>query len=292
MRLNQSPRRVDPLTVPDGMQVIRRGATFAAEIRGVDLASPDPAIGAIETALMAHKVIFFRDQDITPEQHIALGRHFGDVTIHPFVPHLPDHPEVLVLDNHADNPVLSTDVWHSDETFRAEPPMGSILHCVRIPDAAGDTMWADMVAVYENLSDRMRHFLSGLEAVHDFKPFRRKFEHLPPAERHAKLAEMEEELPNPTHPVVRTHPVTGDRALFVNEQFTLAIKDMRGDESTALLAFLFAQPRIPEFQFRFRWEPGSVVFWDNRPTQHYAANDYYPAHRTMQRVTIKGDRPF
>jgi taurine dioxygenase len=168
--------------------------------------------------------------------------------------------------------------------------MGSILRCVRIPEAGGDTLWADMVAAYENLSDKMQRFLSGIEAIHDFIPFRRKFDALPARERHAKLAEMEEELPNPTHPVVRTHPVTGQKALYVNEQFTVAIKGMREDESRTLLDFLIAQPRIPEFQFRFRWAPHSIVFWDNRPTQHYAANDYYPTRRTMHRVTIKGDQ--
>jgi len=274
------------------IEVIRHGPTIGAEVRGVDLAQPldEATFKALHDALMAHKVIYFRDQDITPEQQAAFGRNFGTLTVHPFVPHLEHLPEVLVLDNHADNPVFATDVWHSDETFRVTPPMGSILRCVRIPEAGGDTLWADMVAAYENLSDKMQRFLSGLEAIHDFIPFRRKFEALPPRERHARLAEMEEELPNPTHPVVRTHPVTGQKALYVNEQFTVAIKGMREDESRALLDFLLAQPRIPEFQFRFRWAPHSIVFWDNRPTQHYAANDYYPTRRTMYRVTIKGDQ--
>jgi taurine dioxygenase len=214
------------------------------------------------------------------------------LTVHPFVPHLGEFPEVVVLDNHADNPVFSTDHWHSDETFRAIPPMGSILRCLVRPETGGETLWCDMVAAYEGLSEKMRRFLSGLEAVHDFKNFRHKFDHLPPRERHARLAEMEEELPNPAHPVVRTHPVTKRKALFVNEQFTIGIKDMREDESRALLDFLFAQARIPEYQFRFHWEVNSMVFWDNAPLQHYAANDYYPQRRTMHRVTIKGDKPF
>ena len=275
-------------------EVIRRGPTIGAEIRGIDFTRPveQAAVSVIQNALIEHKVIYFRDAEITPERQAAFGRLFGELTIHPFVPHLEHLPEVLVLDNHQDNPVYSTDNWHSDETFRVAPPMGSILRCLRIPQSGGDTLWADMCAAHDGLSDRMQRFVSGLEAVHDFKPFRHKFDRLPPSERHAKLAEMEERFPNPIHPVVRTHPVSGRKMLFVNEQFTVAIKGMRNDESLALLDLLCAQARTPEYQFRFRWEPNSMVFWDNRPTQHYAANDYYPQRRTMHRITIKGDRPF
>ena len=276
------------------LEVIPRGATIGAEVRGFDFSQPvdAPSAGAIYEALMRYSVIYFRDAAMTPAQHVAFGRLFGELTVHPFVPHLEEFPEVVVLDNHEDNPVFSTDHWHSDETFRVTPPMGSILRCLARPETGGETLWCDMVAAYEGLSDKMRNFVSGLEAIHDFKNFRHKFDHLPPRERHAKLAEMEEELPNPAHPVVRTHPVTKRKALFVNEQFTLAIKGMREDESRALLDFLHAQARIPEYQFRFHWEVNSMMFWDNRPLQHYAANDYYPQRRTMHRVTIKGDKPF
>lgn len=286
-------KRSGSAITPGPIEVIRRGATIGAEIKGVDFSRPVPpeTVAAINDALMRHAVIFFRNAAMTPAQHVAFGRQFGELTVHPFVPHLEEFPEVVVLDNHEDNPVFSTDHWHSDETFRVMPPMGSILRCLRIPAAGGETLWADMVAAYENLSDKMRHFLSGLEAIHDFKNFRHKFDHLPARERHAKLAEMEEELPNPAHPLIRTHPVTGRKALFVNEQFTIGIKGMREDESRALLDFLYTQARIPEYQFRFHWEVDSMVFWDNRPTQHYAANDYYPQRRTMHRVTIKGDKP-
>jgi len=275
------------------IEVIQRGATIGAEVKGVDFSKPIDAgtASAIHDALMRYSLIYFRDAAMTPAQHVAFGRLFGELTVHPFVPHLEEFPEVVVLDNHADNPVFSTDHWHSDETFRLTPPMGSILRCLVRPETGGETLWCDMVAAYEGLSDKMQKFVSGLEAIHDFKNFRHKFDHLPPRERHLKLAEMEEELPNPAHPVVRTHPVTKRKALFVNEQFTLAIKGMREDESRALLDFLYAQSRIPEFQFRFHWEVNSMVFWDNRPLQHYAANDYYPQRRTMHRVTIKGDQP-
>ena len=280
-----------PIGLPE---IVPYGPTFAAEVRSLDFSRPidDRAIRTLHQALMEHKILFFRDVDLTPERHVAFGRQFGDLTVHPVVPHLEDFPEVMVLDNHKDNPVFSTDTWHTDETFRVSPPMGSILRCIRIPQRGGDTLWADMCAAYDGLSDKMRHFISGLEAVHDFKNFRHKFDHLPTRERHAKLAEMEEALPNPTHPVVYEHPVTRRKALYVNEQFTVAINGMRDDESQALLAFLNAQPKIPDYQFRFHWEVHSMVFWDNRSTQHYAANDYYPERRTMQRVTIKHEHDF
>jgi taurine dioxygenase len=275
------------------IEIVQRGATIGAEIRGVDFTNPIAAAtaSAIQNALMKFKIVYFRDVEITPAQHVAFGRLFGELTVHPFVPHLDDFPEVVVLDNHKDNPVFSTDHWHSDETFRAAPPMGSILRCVRKPATGGDTLWADMCAAYEGLSDKMQHMLSGLEAIHDFKNFRHKFDGLTISERHRKLAEMEEALPNPAHPVIRTHPVTGQKILFVSDQFTIAIKGMREDESRVLLAFLFEQARIPEYQFRLHWKTNTLAFWDNRPTQHYAANDYYPQHRTMHRVTITGDRP-
>jgi taurine dioxygenase len=281
----------DPIT---GTEVIPFGPTFVAEIRGVDFTQSvsDATARTIHRALMDFKVLFFRDAVMTPEQHVAFGKQFGELTVHPFVPHLEHLPEVTLLDNHRDNPVFSTDVWHSDETFRLDPPMGSILRCIRIPERGGDTLWADMAAAYAGLSEKMQQFLSGLEAVHDFLNFRHKFDHLPIRERHERLAQMEEELPNPTHPVVTTHPATGQKILFVNPQFTLAIKGMREDESRALLDFLFVQAATPEYQFRFHWQPNSMVFWDNRGTQHYAANDYYPSHRTMQRVTIKRERTF
>jgi taurine dioxygenase len=279
----------DPIVHP---QVIPYGPTFAAEIRGIDFTRPvgDDAVRTIHRALMDYKVLFFRDVELTPEQHVAFGRRFGELTVHPFSAHLEHLPEVMLLDNDAENPVFATDVWHSDETFRIDPPMGTILRCITPPERGGDTLWADMAAAFAGLSDKMQHFLGGLEAVHDFLPFRRKFDGLPTRERHERLAAMEAELPNPTHPVVTTHPATGQRILFVNPQFTVRIKDMREDESRTLLAFLFQQAAIPEYQFRFHWAPNSMVFWDNRGTQHYAANDYYPNRRTMQRVTIKTER--
>jgi taurine dioxygenase len=161
------------------VEVIPYGPTFVAEIRGVDFTQPvsDATARTIHRALIDYKVLFFRDAVMTPEAHVAFGKQFGKLTVHPFVPHLEDFPEVTVLDNHKDNPVFSTDVWHSDETFRLDPPMGSILRCIRMPERGGDTLWADMAAAYAGLSSKMQHFLSGLEAVHDFINFRHKFDH-------------------------------------------------------------------------------------------------------------------
>jgi taurine dioxygenase len=282
------------LAAVPSVSVVPYGPTMAAEVRGVDFAQPVSALVAatIHAALMEHKVLFFRDVALTPPALVAFGRQFGELTVHPFVPHLDEFPEVLVLDNHRDNPVFSTDVWHTDETFRAEPPVGSILLCRQMPARGGDTLWADMAAAYDGLSDKLRHFVDGLEAVHDFQNFRRKFDGLPPRERHERLAAMEEELPNPTHPVVFTHPVTGRKVLYVNPQFTLRIVGMREAESRSLLETLYRQATIPEYQFRFHWQPNDLVMWDNRPTQHYAANDYYPERRTMHRVTIARERRF
>jgi len=267
------------------------GPTIGAEISGLDLTrTPDPeTFQALEAALIEHKVIVLRDQHITTGQHVEIGRLFGELEIHPFRP-AGAFPEIMVLDNHKDNPVLSTDVWHSDTTFRQCPTRYTILRCLEIPETGGDTIWADMCAAYDGLSDVMKGMLGGLRAVHDFKNFRVLF-----ADSEAgreRLRRMEALYPNPTHPVVRTHSVTGQKALFVNSQFTLGIEGMTERESQVLLDFLYQQAQAPEYQFRLRWAPGTIAFWDNRSTQHYAANDYYPNRRHMERVAVIGDQPF
>ncbi len=195
-----------------------------------------------------------------------------------------------MLDNHKDNPVLSTDVWHSDTTFRKNPTKYTILRCEIMPKVGGDTLFADMEAVYEGLSPTFRTMIDGLKAVHDFKNFRVLYKNTD--EDRAKLRKMEELFPNPTHPVVRTHPVTGRQCIYVNPQFTLRIADLEPDESDAILDVLFAQAHVPEYQFRVRWTPGAIVFWDNQSTQHYAANDYYPERRRMERTAVVGETPF
>jgi len=266
------------------------GPTIGAELHGIDFTRAlDPqTFRRLEQALWDHKVVYARNQDMTPAQQVALGRLFGELEVHPFRPE-GEFPEVLVLDNHKDNPVLSTDVWHSDTTFRERPTKYSILRCLIMPSAGGDTLWADMCAAYEGLSADMRRLVDGLSAVHDFMNFRKLFTRSD--EDQKRLREMERKFPNPTHPVVRTIPDTGKKALYVNPQFTKQIVGMSEEESRALLAFLFEQTHIPEYQFRLRWKPGTIVFWDNRSTQHYAVNDYYPNRRRMERIAVVGDRP-
>lgn len=280
---------MDSVAAPFEIEPI--GPTIGAEIHGLDLTRPPDAetFRALEAALIAHKVVYLRDQEIGTRQHVAIGRMLGALEVHPFRP-AGEFPEIMVLDNHRDNPVLSTDVWHSDTTFRECPTKYSILRCLEIPATGGDTIWADMCAAHDGLSEPLRAMIGGLDAVHDFKNFRVLF--ADSEEGRERLRRMEELYPNPTHPVVRTHPVTGHKALFVNPQFTLRIDGMTEGESGMLLDLLFRQAQVPEIQFRLRWKPGTIAFWDNRSTQHYAANDYYPNRRHMERVAVIGDRPF
>jgi len=275
-------------TVP--FEVERVGRHLGAEIHGLNLKNGMDAetFAAFEAALIEHKVVFLRDQHLTTAEHVAIGRLFGELEVHPFRPE-GEFPEILVLDNHKDNPVLSTDVWHSDTTFRLRPTKYSILRCQIMPKVGGDTLWCDMSAVYDNLSDVLRNMVTGLQAIHDFQNFRVLFTKSP--EDQAKLKRMEELYPNPTHPVVRTHPVSGRKGLYVNPQFTIQIKGMKPKESRALLDLLFSLVHVPEYQFRLRWSPGTIVFWDNTLTQHYAANDYYPERRRMERTAVIGDVP-
>ncbi len=276
---------------PPPFQVERLGVKLGAEISGVDLREPLPpaTLHAFEAALIEHKVVMLRDQHLTTEQHVALSRQFGDLEVHPMRPQ-GEFPEILVLDNHKDNPVLSTDVWHSDTTFRKTPTKYTILRCQIMPKLGGDTLWADMEAGYDGLGGSFKTMVDGMRAVHDFQNFRVLFKNTD--EDRGKLRKMEDLFPNPLHPVVRTHPVSGRKSIYVNPQFTLRIEGLKPAESRAILDVLFAQAQVPEYQFRLRWAPGTIVFWDNRSTQHYAANDYYPERRRMERTAVIGDVPF
>ena len=267
------------------------GPTIGAKIRGLDLSKTidKETLVQLEDALVKHKIIYLRDQNINTAQQVTFGRRFGDLEVHPFRPE-GKIPEIMVLDNHKDNPVLSTDVWHSDTTFRECPTKYSILRCLKIPETGGDTLWADMCAAYVGLSDAIKNMIDELFAVHDFKNFRGLFSNSENDRK--KVLELKKLYPTPTHPVVRTHPVTGRKAIYVNSQFTLGIVGMKDKESRALLELLYEQAQIPEYQFRLRWKPGTLAIWDNRSTQHYAANDYFPKRRHMERVAVIGDKPF
>jgi taurine dioxygenase len=273
-----------------GIEVVPINGFIGAEIRGADLSKLDDAsFQVIHDALVKYEVIVLRRQRIALEDQMAFGRRFGDLVVHPFSFNLEDKPEVIVLDYSADHPANRTDIWHADETYRAAPPMGTILRARVIPAQGGDTCFSSMTAAYRGLSERMKRHIHGLEALHDFKPFRSLFGDSP--EDRKKLRQIEDEWPNPWHPVVRVHPVSGRRAIYVNRQFTLRIKDLKEDEGRALLEFLYAQASIPEYQLRVKWEVDTVVMWDNRSVLHYAPHDYYPQRRTMERVTVSGDRP-
>ena len=264
---------------------------IGAEITGVDLSRElDAATAAgIMDAILDHLVVFFPDQDITPDRQAAFARHFGDVPEVPdsmFRVHA-DNPCVSVLENDAERPPTVNN-WHSDYSFAAKPDFLSILHARSIPDVGGDTIWVNMYAAYEALTDPMKAHLAGRLVTHDFmklyeRPFKR---HLWEGKRFEYMEAARLEHPPVRHPVVRTIPETGRRALFVNESFTRNIEDLDERESASLLAFLFEHIRTPEFQIRYRWEPGTLVVWDNRVTVHYAVADYHPRHRLMHRVTV------
>jgi taurine dioxygenase len=288
-RVNPSVAR--PVISQRAAVTVRRvGVNLGAEITGVDLRRPlqDAQLKAIEAALVENEIIIFRDQDITSEQLMDFGRRFGELTVHPFAPNEGKNaPELIKFRNDETTPPFGTDVWHSDETFRAEPPMATILRATtELPAVGGDTMFASMTAAYDGLSDRMQHFISGLYAIHDMKPFRPLFGQS--LEERKKLQDFELKYPPQLHPVVCIHPASGRKALFVNPQFTIAIDAMEERESRALLDMLFHQALVPEYQFRHRWEPHTIAMWDNRSTQHYAVHDYYPQRRYMERVTIRG----
>ena len=273
------------------MDVRRIGVFLGAEVSGVDLGKPldSSTVEALREAHARHGVLVFPEQALSAEQLKAFGRRFGELSVHPFSTSSAESPELIVYDNKEGNPPAATDIWHTDETFREAPPMGTMLCSKIIPEVGGDTAFCSMSAVYEGLSERWQRFLSGLEAVHDFKPFKTLFS----GDRAGleKLRRFEDLYPPVTHPVVTVHPVTGRKVLFVNPQFTLHIKGMAEDESRTVLEMLYRKTLIHEYQYRHRWRSNMLVFWDNRGVQHSALHDYYPSRRMMERVTIKGTRP-
>jgi taurine dioxygenase len=266
-------------------RVVPLTPVIGAEIAGVDLREPldDELCAELEQALLEWKVIFFRDQAIDGAQHRAFARRWGELEVHPFLP----QGEVAEVVRFAKDAASRgyENVWHSDVSWREVPSLGSVLRCIETPPCGGDTLWADMACAYDALPAELRERIDGLVAVHDFTS---TFGQLMSDEQRA---EMRAQYPPAEHPLVRRHPATGRKTLYVNAAFTSHVVGIPEEESEALLQLLFRQAQIPELQCRFRWTKDAIAFWDNRATQHYAASDYFPQRRVMERATIIGDRP-
>lgn len=272
-------------TTRDGrIEVVPATPTIGAHVGGValDAELSDATILDIERALSEHLVLFFHGQTVSPEQHRRFGQRFGTLQVHPFLPALEGYPEIVVLENDRARPP-QVNFWHTDVTFVPCPPLGSILLAREVPVCGGDTIWTNMYAAYESLSGSVQRLLDGLTATHVGQVDRYEAAY----GRAATVAAP----PQAEHPIVRVHPVTGRKALFVNAASTRRVVGMSQRESDALLQLLFKYVEIPEFQVRLRWAANTVAFWDNRCTQHYAVADYWPNHRLMHRVTIEGDQP-
>ena len=276
------------------IQAVPISGALGAEIHGVSLADAlsDDAIAEIRQALLDHLVIFFRDQKLSPQQQIAFARHMGPLEEHDFVRGLPDHPQIIRVVREADETGLNFGGgWHSDVTHQRCPALGSVLYALDVPPAGGDTLFANQYLAYEALSPGMRRMLDSLTGIHTargpFGPEGRSKTNW----KNMQVDVSEKALDEMEHPVIRTHPETGRKALFVNRTFTVRFKDMTEQESKPLLDFLFAHASSERFTCRFRWTPGAVAFWDNRCVLHYALNDYTGHRREMHRVTISGDRP-
>jgi len=275
------------------IEITRVSRAFGAIVAGLDIAGrlAESEIERLGALLVEHKVLFFRQQPLSPQTQRDFAARFGTLHVHPIYPVLPELPEILLLDNH-EAFLPDNDTWHTDVTFSKTPPLAGILAAKRIPSVGGDTLWSDSTAAYEALSEPMRRLLDGLTAEHSvaksFPPERWQND---PAfkERYERAVAKH---PPVTHPVVRTHPVSRRKGLFVNEGFTTHINELEPRESETLLRFLYSHIARQEFTIRWRWSVDDVAFWDNRNTQHYAVADYLPERRTMHRATVNGDKPF
>ena len=277
---------VNPLTCSIGAELSNVHLGAAAEDEGL--------MAEIRQALLRHRVIFFRDQDITRAEHVAFARKFGELEDHPVVGSHPEHPGLVQIYKTPDSPLdRNENSWHTDATWREQPPMGCVLRCVECPPVGGDTMWVNMVMAYENLPDDIKVKIEHLRARHSIEA---SFGAVMPIEK--RLA-LKAQYPDAEHPVVRIHPETGEKILFVNSSFTTHFTNYntpanvrfgldKSPGSSQLLNYLTSQAMIPEYQVRFKWRRNSVAFWDNRSTQHYAVMDYQPCHRKMERTAIIG----
>jgi taurine dioxygenase len=281
--------RVDPLTCNIGAELSNVSLGIASRDTGL--------VAEIRTLLLKHKVLFFRDQDITRAEHVAFAKHFGDLEDHPVAGSDPDHPGLVRIYKSPDAPVdRYENAWHTDATWREKPPFGCVLRCVECPPVGGDTMWANMAEAYRRLPEYIKAQVTELRARHSIEA---SFGAAMPIEK--RLA-LKAQYPDAEHPVVRTHPETGEKILFVNA-FTTHFTNYHTPDrvrfgqdanpgAALLLNYLVSQAFIPEYQVRWRWKPNSMAMWDNRSTQHYAVMDYPPCHRKMERAGIIGDKPF
>jgi taurine dioxygenase len=294
-----APAVVDAASLERSIRVEPLTCTIGAELSNVNLgvASRDAAMVAeIRALLLKYKVLFFRDQDITRAEHVAFARHFGELEDHPVVGSDPENPGLVRIYKTPDSMDRGENAWHSDATWREKPPFGCVLRCIECPPVGGDTMWANMAEAYARLPEDIKAKIATLRARHSIDA---TFGAAMPIEK--RLA-LKAQFPDPEHPVVRTHPETGEKILYVNA-FTTHFTNYHTPQNvrygqdytqggSALLQYLINQVAIPEYQVRFRWKPNSMAMWDNRPTQHYAVMDYPPCHRKMERAGIVGDVPY
>jgi taurine dioxygenase len=264
---------------------------LGAEVGGVDLSQPidEGLYRDIRQALVEYQVLFFRNQLIEAAHQKALADCFGPLQTHPAYRTVAGFPEITILESTAETPT-KIEKWHTDMTFRPHPPMGTMLRSQITPEKGGDTLYASMTAAYDALSPTMQSFLARLTAVHEFAHGFK--ESLAEPDGPERLRQALADNPPVEHPVIRTHPESGKQLIFVNELFTTHIVGMTSTESECLLSFIFNHIKAPEFGCRFQWSADTIAFWDNRSTQHKPVNDYFPAHRRMERITIDGDRPY
>jgi taurine dioxygenase len=275
------------------MNIQHLGPAIGALVGDIDLTRPIDRSHrqALLNALLQHHVLFFENQPVTPRQQRDLAAQFGELHIHPVYPQHPEVPEIILLDTSLDNPP-DNDNWHTDVTFIHTPPMGAILSARLLPPSGGDTLWASGIAAYEALSEPFRRFIDPLHAEHDFLQSFPAWRFARTPEERVRWEAARDKHPPVVHPVVRTHPVSGRRGLFVNEGFTSRIVELGKQESDSVLVHLRLHSTKPEFTVRWRWKRHDLAFWDNRLTQHYASADYLPHRRVMHRATILGDKPF
>lgn len=273
----------------DKLQARKLTPAIGAELSGIDLSAPlgQTQFDQIYEALVEHQVVFFRDQEISPENHLALASSFGDLQLpNPLYPRHEISENIMILRSGADTPP-DTGGWHTDVTYRQEPPFACLLVAREVPDCGGDTLWLSLSRAWESLPAGIQSEIAEMKAVHDLGDFRNNF--TLGEESAEKLVAAHQEFGSAIHPIVRTHPASGRKFIYVNESFTQQIVGLRATESNRLLDYLYRHIEQPENQVRFHWSPGAMAIWDNRCTWHYATTDYLPQSREMHRITVLND---